>query len=56
MVPLVLPGEVVKVAIHRNHKNYSEADLLQVISSSPDRVIPKCDYFEICGGCQYQHM
>ena len=56
MVPLVLPGEKVKVRIFRNHSSYSEADLVSVIFSSPDRIKPPCEYFAICGGCQYQHM
>lgn len=56
MVPLVLPGEKVAVKIFRNHPSYSEADLVKVIFSSPDRVKPPCEYFSICGGCQYQHM
>ena len=56
MVPLVLPGEKVKVKIFRNHSSYSEADLVEVIFSSPDRVKPPCKYFTVCGGCQYQHV
>ena len=56
MVPLVLPGEKVKVKIFRNHSTYSEADLVDIIFSSPDRVKPPCEYFAICGGCQYQHV
>lgn len=56
MVPLVLPGEKVKVKVFRNHSSYSEADLVDIIFSSPDRIKPPCEYFSICGGCQYQHM
>ena len=56
MVPLVLPGEEVMVRIGKNNSSYSEAELVRVIKPSPDRVIPKCTYFSICGGCQYQHM
>ena len=53
-VAFVLPGEKVRVQIFRNHKNYSEADCIEVISASPDRVEPECSLFGICGGCQYQ--
>lgn len=42
MVPTVIPGELVRVKIYRNHKNYSEADLLEVVEPSPDRVQPTC--------------
>jgi len=56
MVPNVIPGELVKLSIYRNHKNYSDADLVEVIEPSPDRVEPKCELFDVCGGCQYQHM
>src|SRR6185503_16706610 len=30
--------------------------LLDVIKPSPARVKPKCRYFGVCGGCQYQHV
>merc|ERR1711871_1694749 len=57
MVPLVIPGEKVKVRVFRNFKNYSEADLIEVIEGRDDiRIEPQCEYFSSCGGCQYQHM
>jgi len=56
MVPNVIPGELVKLSIYRNHKNYSDADLVEVLEQSPDRVEPRCNLFDVCGGCQYQHM
>jgi 23S rRNA (uracil1939-C5)-methyltransferase/tRNA (uracil-5-)-methyltransferase len=55
LVPGVLPGETVQARIYRNHKNYSDADLLKVLEPSPQRVTPSCALFETCGGCQYQH-
>jgi tRNA/tmRNA/rRNA uracil-C5-methylase (TrmA/RlmC/RlmD family) len=56
MVPYTLPGERAIVRIFRNHKNYSEADLLKIVAPSNDRVEPQCRYFGTCGGCQYQHI
>mgnify|MGYP002631754417 CR=1 FL=1 len=56
MVPFTLPGERVRVRIFRNHKNYSEADPVTVLTPSPHRVEPRCALFGRCGGCQYQHL
>jgi 23S rRNA (uracil1939-C5)-methyltransferase/tRNA (uracil-5-)-methyltransferase len=56
MVPFVIPGERVKVRIFRNFQNYSDADLVEVLEASPDRIEPKCPLYERCGGCQYQHI
>ena len=56
MVPFVIPGERVRVRIFANRKTFSEGDLVRVIDASPDRVGPKCQLYETCGGCQYQHM
>jgi 23S rRNA (uracil1939-C5)-methyltransferase/tRNA (uracil-5-)-methyltransferase len=56
MVPFALPGERVRVRVYRNHKNFSEADLLEVLRPSPHRVAPRCALFGRCGGCQYQHL
>ncbi|MEM8868522.1 MAG: class I SAM-dependent RNA methyltransferase [Verrucomicrobiota bacterium] len=56
MVPFVIPGERVKGRVYRNFQNYSDADLVEVLESSPDRVEPRCRLFQACGGCQYQHI
>jgi len=56
MVPFALPGERVRARVFRNHKSYSEADLLEVRTSSPHRVEPRCPLFATCGGCQYQNL
>jgi tRNA/tmRNA/rRNA uracil-C5-methylase (TrmA/RlmC/RlmD family) len=56
LCPLALPGELCRVRIYRNEKNFSEADLVEVIRPSPHRVEPKCILFGQCGGCQYQNL
>jgi 23S rRNA (uracil1939-C5)-methyltransferase/tRNA (uracil-5-)-methyltransferase len=54
-VPFALPGERVRARIWRNKSSYSDADLVEVLDSIPDRVEPACPLFGVCGGCQYQH-
>jgi 23S rRNA (uracil1939-C5)-methyltransferase/tRNA (uracil-5-)-methyltransferase len=55
-VPFALPGEKVRARVHRNDKNCSHADLMEVLTPSLDRVEPRCPLFGECGGCQYQHL
>jgi 23S rRNA (uracil1939-C5)-methyltransferase/tRNA (uracil-5-)-methyltransferase len=56
MVPFALPGERVRARVFRNHQNYSEADLVEVLAPSPHRIAPRCPLFGRCGGCQYQNL
>jgi tRNA/tmRNA/rRNA uracil-C5-methylase (TrmA/RlmC/RlmD family) len=55
MCAFALPGERVRARVFRNHKNYSEADLVSVLRPSPHRVTAPCAVFGRCGGCQYQN-
>ena len=55
-IPFALPGERVKARVFRNQKNYSEADLVEILTASPSRVEPHCPLFAQCGGCQYQNL
>ena len=53
-----LTGErVVAEVIHRK-KRIALAEVIEVIESSPHRVLPPCDYFRerACGGCDFQHI
>ncbi len=50
------PGDVVKARIIKKKKNYREAKLLEILKPSPDRVDPKCQHANVCGGCSWQHV
>lgn len=54
-VPFTLPGEQVEAEVIEERGNLQEARLVQIESSSSDRVGPRCIHFGACGGCQYQH-
>ncbi|WP_225968671.1 23S rRNA (uracil(1939)-C(5))-methyltransferase RlmD [Candidatus Kinetoplastidibacterium blastocrithidiae] len=51
-----LPGELVQAKIIKRKSSYDIAVLEDIIISSPHRVIPRCKYFNICGGCSIQHL
>ncbi|MGL4389005.1 MAG: class I SAM-dependent RNA methyltransferase, partial [Brevinema sp.] len=53
-VRYVLPGEVVKVKIYKEAKDYAMADPIEIITPSPMRREAPCEYFSMCGGCDYQ--
>lgn len=57
-VPGTIPGETVVARVFRNHKSYSDADLVRIVSPSKlhERVEPVCPLAGECGGCQYQHV
>ncbi len=50
------PGDKITARIFKRKKDYCEAQLTEVITPSPYRVIPPCQYTGICGGCQWQHV
>jgi 23S rRNA (uracil1939-C5)-methyltransferase len=51
-----LDGESVTYQRRKSHRNYDEAELLEVHTSSPDRIEAKCEAFGRCGGCSLQHI
>jgi 23S rRNA (uracil1939-C5)-methyltransferase len=51
LVPFTLPGETVEAAVSEFG---STAQLLCVLTPSPNRVPSACPHFELCGGCHYQ--
>ena len=55
MVRYVLPGEKVLVNEEDRKKDYISATLRDILSPSPDRIVPPCPYFGRCGGCDLQH-
>ncbi len=51
-----LPGELVLVRITDRKRTYDEGEALEVLESSPDRIMPRCPHFGSCGGCSLQHL
>lgn len=51
-----LPGELVSARIVRRHGRYDEAIAEHIRRPSPERAIPGCEHFGVCGGCSLQHM
>lgn len=55
-VPLTIPGDIVRVRLTKEKKNYNEAVVLEYIRFSPRRVDALCPYFGVCGGCSMQNI
>ena len=51
-----LPGERVSFRRTSFHKSHDEAELVEVLEPSPQRVTPRCAHFGVCGGCALQHL
>lgn len=53
-VPYTLGGETVEVTA-ASERSADRRDLVEVITPSPERIAPFCEYFSVCGGCAIQH-
>ncbi len=51
-----LPDEICKAAITKENKNFSQGYSTQIQNQSKNRVNPLCPHFNICGGCDTQHI
>lgn len=55
-VPGALPLEKVTAKVISLQKNYARALLQSISAASPQRIMPVCEQYEPCGGCQLQHL
>ena len=51
-----LPNEEVEIEILEDKGNFFIGKLNNIINPSSDRVIPKCPYYDKCGGCEIMHL
>lgn len=54
-VPGVLPGEQAEIQLTEDKRQFAKGKLKRLLSHSPQRVVPRCPHFGVCGGCQQQH-
>jgi 23S rRNA (uracil1939-C5)-methyltransferase len=55
-IPFVLPAERVVALPVEQKKKFVRARVEQLVEPSPQRTLPPCPHFGICGGCNYQHI
>ncbi len=55
-VPFGLPGERVRIRLVEQKRGFARGELLEVLEPAPERIMPRCKHFGVCGGCHYQHM
>jgi len=51
-----LAQERVLAQIRKKRSRYDEAVVVEVLTPSPQRVVPKCSQAGVCGGCSLQHL
>jgi 23S rRNA (uracil1939-C5)-methyltransferase len=54
-VPYGLPGETVRVRLVEQKRSFARGEIVARLAGSPERVVPACPYFGVCGGCDWQH-
>ncbi|MGZ8265682.1 MAG: 23S rRNA (uracil(1939)-C(5))-methyltransferase RlmD [Burkholderiales bacterium] len=51
-----LPGERVTASVYRKKPTFELATVSSVRKAAASRVVPRCAYFGLCGGCALQHV
>jgi 23S rRNA (uracil1939-C5)-methyltransferase len=51
-----VPGDVVRARLLGKSRGVLRADLVQVLTPSPDRGVAPCPVADRCGGCDWQHV
>jgi len=49
-----VPGDVVDVRLSKSKKDWAEGRAVHFHSYAKERVVPFCEHFGVCGGCQWQ--
>jgi len=52
----VIPGETILFTGGAKRKGVQEGTVREVLTPSPDRIAAPCPVYELCGGCQLQHI
>lgn len=55
-VQQAIPGDICDLQVIRKRKRYCEAKVINIRKLSPDRCVPFCEHFGICGGCKWQNL
>lgn len=51
-----MPGDQVRAKVSADKRTFLQADVVDVLRPSADRIEAPCKYFGQCGGCDWQHI
>jgi len=51
-----LTGETARVRVERVRRGFAEGKAVEILRPAPERVEPPCSHYELCGGCDLQHL
>ena len=51
-----VPGDKVDVWVNSKVKKVPKGCVQTMLAPSPDRIEPRCDHFDYCGGCKWQRL
>jgi len=55
-IPKTIPGDEVEIEIKKTHKKYDEGRIKNIINESNERLLAKCPYYSLCGGCNISNL
>ena len=55
-VPLAAKGDRLRVKINQKKGKTAFAEIVEIIEPSAERTEPRCPYFGVCGGCNFQQL
>ncbi|MER3632204.1 MAG: hypothetical protein C4325_08595 [Blastocatellia bacterium] len=56
LVPLAAAGDRLLVRLGEKKGATPKAEIVTVLESGPERISPRCQYYGVCGGCDFQHL
>ncbi len=56
LIPLAVPGDRVQISAPSRRQGVLRAQIVKLLTASPDRVSPPCPVADRCGGCGLQHV
>jgi len=51
-----LPGSLLRVRMLGRRKGAWEGQQVELLEASPDQIDARCEHFQSCGGCAFQHL
>lgn len=55
-IPGAIPGQSLEIVITKHKDRYAEGKILKVLRKSKEEIMPRCQHFHECGGCQWQNL